>query len=105
MSEATLIDDAAGGLSLNGDLQVAAATRLYTQLPVTAANYAVNLSAVNAVDSAGIALLVDWQQRLQAAGGALTLIDVPDSVERLARIGGVAKLLGLNIEQAKSTDP
>ncbi len=105
MSEARLIEQASGELQLSGDLQVAAATRLYAELPVTATTYEVNLSAVEAIDSAGIALLVDWQQRLQSAGGALTLVDVPDSLVRLARIGGVAKLLGLNTEQAEMNEP
>lgn len=104
MSEATLTQKPSGDWRLSGDLQVAAATRLYAELPVTQATYALNLSAVEAIDSAGIALLVDWQQRLRSAGGDLKLVDVPDSLERLARIGGVAKLLGLDTEQAKKSE-
>jgi len=104
VSEATLIEEATGDWRLSGDLQVGAATRLYAELPVGAATYSVNLSAVEAIDSAGIALLVDWQQRLHSAGGALRLIDVPDSLQRFARIGGVAKLLGLNTEEAEMSE-
>lgn len=104
MSEAKLADDDAGGLVLSGDLQVTAATRLYTELPVSADPYIVSLSAIEAIDSAGIALLVDWQQRLNAAGGTLVLTDAPDSLQRLARIGGVAKLLGFNPDQSELSE-
>jgi len=104
MSEATLADDGAGRLVLRGDLQVTAATRLYTELPVSADPYTVSLSAIEAIDSAGIALLVDWQQRLNAAGGTLVLTDAPDSLQRLARIGGVAKLLGFNTDQSELSE-
>ena len=104
MSEATLADDGAGRLVLRGDLQVTAATRLYTELPVSADPYTVSLRAIEAIDSAGIALLVDWQQRLHAAGGTLVLTDAPDSLQRLARIGGVAKLLGFNTDQSELSE-
>jgi phospholipid transport system transporter-binding protein len=55
----------------------------------------IDLSAVQAVDSAAVALLLDWQRAAQARGAALDLAGVPAGIESLARLYGVSALLGL----------
>lgn len=55
----------------------------------------IDLSGVQAVDSAAVALLLDWQRAAQARGAALALTGVPPGIESLARLYGVTALLGL----------
>jgi phospholipid transport system transporter-binding protein len=88
-----LLGNAPDALRLEGALQVEAAEQLLKSLPMTAACYQVSLKGVSAVDSAGLALLLDWQHRLNHAGGELVISDIPESLQRLAQIGGVDALL------------
>jgi phospholipid transport system transporter-binding protein len=62
---------------------------------IAAGDAQVDLSDVQAVDSAAVALLLDWQRAAQARGAALSLIGVPAGIESLARLYGVTALLGL----------
>jgi phospholipid transport system transporter-binding protein len=57
---------------------------------------AFDLSAVRAVDSAAVALLLAWQREAQARGGRLALSGVPSGLNGLADLYGVSALLGLN---------
>lgn len=55
-----------------------------------------DLSAVTAVDSTAVALLLDWQRQAQARGAALVLRGVPAALTSLAKLYGVDGLLGLD---------
>jgi phospholipid transport system transporter-binding protein len=55
----------------------------------------VDLAGVTAVDSAGLALLVEWARWARQAGGTARFINVPAQLSSLARIGEVDDLLGL----------
>lgn len=52
-----------------------------------------DLGGVTAADSSGVALLLAWQRRAQAAGQRLTFVNVPDNVHKLAALYGVDTLL------------
>jgi phospholipid transport system transporter-binding protein len=54
-----------------------------------------DLSAVAEVDSAAVALLLDWQRQAKAAGARLQLVGVPADIASLARLYGVDSLLDL----------
>ncbi len=53
-----------------------------------------DLSAVQSVDSAALALLLAWQREARAHGAALALTGVPAQVASLAKLYGVESLVG-----------
>lgn len=53
-----------------------------------------DLSAVTAADSAGLALLIDWLASARSAGKHLRYVRAPDALLALARLSDVAPLLG-----------
>ena len=55
----------------------------------------VDLSGVTKADSAGLALLLEWQARRKAAGGELEIIHAPDLLLQLARLADATSLLNL----------
>ena len=59
-----------------------------------------DLSALSAVDSAGLALLVDWLACARARGCTLRYEKVPQSLQGLAKMSDVESLLGLGGEDA-----
>lgn len=54
-----------------------------------------DLSAVAEVDSAAVALLLEWQRQAVARGGRLALSGVPADIASLAKLYGVDSLLDL----------
>lgn len=52
----------------------------------------IDLADVQAVDSAGLALLLEWQA---AAGGSLSMTGAPSSLVQLARLSEATELLKL----------
>ena len=52
-----------------------------------------DLSGVSAVDSAGLALLIDWLACARGAGKRLFYVRVPSALMALARLSEVAPLL------------
>jgi phospholipid transport system transporter-binding protein len=61
---------------------------------------AFDLSAVAEVDSAAVALLLEWQRQAVARGGRLVLSAVPADIDSLARLYGVDSLLDLGADPA-----
>lgn len=53
-----------------------------------------DLSAVQSVDSAALALLLAWQREALAHGAALALTGVPAQIGSLAKLYGVESLVG-----------
>jgi phospholipid transport system transporter-binding protein len=62
---------------------------------IAAGEFAVDLAAVAEVDTAAIALLLEWQRQAIARGGRLALTGVPADMVSLARLYGVDGLLEL----------
>ena len=56
---------------------------------------AVDLSGVGQVDSAGVALLLEWARLARHRHAQLTYIEVPERALALARIGNAEQLLPL----------
>ena len=52
-----------------------------------------DLAGIQAADSSGVAMLLAWQRRAQAAGQRLSFINMPDNVRKLAALYGVDSLL------------
>jgi phospholipid transport system transporter-binding protein len=55
-----------------------------------------DLSAVTEIDTAAIALLLDWQRQALARGSRLRLSGVPADIASLAELYGVDELLHLD---------
>ncbi len=74
-------------IRLDGDLTVATVGRLCAQLPTLEARYdTLDMAAVGEVDSAGLALVVYWQQQRAGRGERLTLLQPPAQFHRLAAL-------------------
>jgi len=56
----------------------------------------IDLAGVTTADSAGLALLLEWQSRQRQRGGDLTMRDAPDSLLRLAGLCDSVGLLKLS---------
>jgi phospholipid transport system transporter-binding protein len=54
-----------------------------------------DLGAVTEVDTAAVALLLEWRRQAAARGGKLRLSGVPADVASLAALYGVEELVGL----------
>ena len=66
----------------------------------------VNLADVESGDSSALALLLEWQARARKAGRTIRFDQPPESLQVIARLTGVAPLLGWsdpdsNAESAK----
>jgi phospholipid transport system transporter-binding protein len=54
-----------------------------------------DLSGVSRVDSAGLALLVEWVREGRRQGRTLAFTGVPEQLLSIARISGLEEILGL----------
>jgi phospholipid transport system transporter-binding protein len=100
MSEASTIEiDAGHTARLGGPLTFASVSGLFGKMEQRLKGGAtitqVDLAGVGAVDSAGLALLLEWQSRQRKRGAALTVHNAPDSLLRLARLAEADELLSL----------
>jgi len=89
-----------GGIRLGGRLTFGTCSALYRELErlgehETAAG-PVDLSGVVEVDSAGLALLLEWQARQRRNGRRLALHDAPQSLLSLAQLADAVELLNLS---------
>lgn len=86
-------------LKLQGDLTLATVSDLFRELTSRLSGrerYSViDLGATGRIDSAGLALLLEWQAMANVAGEPLQLSNVPNDVLRLARLCQASDLLGI----------
>lgn len=54
---------------------------------------AVDFAAVTEVDSAAVALALEWVRQAERANVALRLVNLPASIQNLAKLYGVSELL------------
>ncbi|MEJ2382934.1 MAG: STAS domain-containing protein [Xanthomonadales bacterium] len=91
---------AAGGARLGGRLTFRTCTPLFEELQrrgeTTPVDGPVDLAEVDQVDSAGLAVLLEWQAQQKAAGHRLSLVNAPDSLLRLAQLAEAVELLNLS---------
>ena len=91
---------APGRLAVRGELGFATVVSVLTPgrdaLAAAAGNELVlDPAAVTKSDSAGLALLLDWLRAARARNLAVRVEGVPEQLADIARLGGVASLLGL----------
>ena len=79
----------AGPLTMDSVATVLAAS---AEVPLPATGV-IDLERVEAVDSAGVALLLAWQRRAAAEGKPLRFAHIPPSLDSLAQLYGVEELL------------
>ena len=85
-----------GRFELSGDVGFADAARLLDEGDTAFAGLErveVDLARVARVDSAGLALLIEWSLSARSAGRALRYRNIPPAVASLAGISEVAELL------------
>lgn len=62
---------------------------------IAGGDFVFDLQSVTEVDTAAVALLLEWQRQAIARGGRLQLAGVPADIASLARLYGVDGLLDL----------
>ena len=64
-----------------------------------------DFSGVTAIDSAAVAVLLAWQRAARARTLALSFINVPPTLQSLARLYGVAELLPSTVDVSRFVAP
>ena len=97
--DCTMQEGADGAIELLGELTFHTTPRLYeTSTPLldsTDGPAQLDLGGVNAVDSSGLALLLEWQSRRSPAD-RLQIINAPPSLVSLAQLCEAVDLLNLS---------
>lgn len=96
---ASIIARAADRYALDGALTYATVSTFWIStknLFRSTGSYFVDLSAVTEIDSAGLALLIDWVRRCRASGATITFEQAPTKLTALAKIGDLSELLNLS---------
>lgn len=89
-----------GKVRLAGVLTFESVPLLYREmeqrLPAAGPVTTIDLAGVTTADSAGLALLLEWQSRQRRRGRELTMNDAPDNLLRLAGLCEAVELLNLS---------
>lgn len=89
-----LLQRAENGYALSGRLDNQHSQAIYQTLPTAESHaVAVDLQALERIDSAGLAVLVLWSNRQQAAGGSLLLVNIPLQTQQMMTILGLNAIL------------
>ena len=85
------------GYDLSGDLTYDTVPDLFKQIPVKVSHStSLNLSNVERVDSAGLALLMEWTCLAKASNKEIVLIQVPVSLKSLIDVSGFREVLSVS---------
>ena len=84
-------------LDVSGALTIDAVPGIYleSQSLINSKTGTIDLAGVTSVDSAGLALLLEWQAAAQGRGANLAFINAPSDLLRLAALSESSDLLGL----------
>ena len=95
LEDVRLIQTAVDTWSISGCLTFETVGRLVAEMPSPApgADIQVDLTGLIRVDSAGVALMVEWMRRARIAQYQVHWCAVPEVVLRLIRVMGVGDLL------------
>lgn len=93
-----------GSLSLSGALTFDTVAALYVQTSASSHSGNVDLSRVSSVDSAGLALLLEWQSSANKRNITLAFINAPSDLRRLAALSEANGLLGLDQAAGSNND-
>jgi phospholipid transport system transporter-binding protein len=89
-----------GTVNLTGELTFESVPMLYREmerrLPSAGPVTVIDLSSVTTVDSAGLALLLEWQSRQLQRGRELTMHNAPENLQRLAELCEAVDMLKLS---------
>jgi phospholipid transport system transporter-binding protein len=55
-----------------------------------------DMAGVERIDSAGIALVIEWARRAKLAGGDMRLVNVPAGMTSLSKTTGIDQLLNID---------
>lgn len=78
------------GFTLAGEIDGQSSPLLAAALgDVADRHIAVDMSAIDFVDSSGLRVLIDAHQRAEEAGGSLTLVEISSPVARLLELSGM----------------
>ena len=101
MTEGCALNAGSDGVArVSGALTFETVTRLFhdmeRRLPDTGPIETVDLDGVSTADSAGLALLLEWQARQRKRGRELAITNAPDNLLRLARLSEAIDLLHIS---------
>ena len=86
----------ASGFAVSGEIDAHTAPDVAAAIATSAGGrLVIDLSGVEFVDSSGLRVLIDAHQRLQEAGGSLTIDSPSPAVRRLLEISGVDDYLAV----------
>lgn len=92
--------DGTGQILIRGELTFATveqalerSSRLFASESASTDSISVNLKGVRRVDSAGLSLLLEWIRHFRSQQKTVFFDEVPYSLQRLSRIGGIESLL------------
>jgi phospholipid transport system transporter-binding protein len=95
-----------GAVRLNGDLTFESVPLLYREmerrLPSSGPVRTIDLEGVTRADSAGLALLLEWQSRQLRRGRELTILNAPGNLIRLAGLCEAIEPLNLTGRDSES---
>jgi len=97
-SEATLVEQSPGRWLLQGELGFNTVSGVLQHAGVKLRQYEqlqVDLEGVTRVDSAGLALLVEWLRESEHAGNDIVFVNVPAQLLSIARVCGLDEILAL----------
>jgi phospholipid transport system transporter-binding protein len=60
------------------------------------AELVIGLNKVSRADSAGVAMLVEWQRRARQLGKSLQFLDIPEQMLSIVRVSGLDSILPLS---------
>jgi len=95
-AEAGLRADGSGRVVLTGPVTFATVgdlLRASQRLFVDQKSVTVDLGSVTSVDSAGLALLLEWLRTARSAGHAVTYTRLPDKLVAIAKLSGVEGII------------
>lgn len=98
MTEPSVKTGDAGAWTVEGELTFATVPALErrTLEQFDAPPETLDLAGVERMDSAGIALVVEWARRARGAGGSMRLVNVPAGMTALSKTTGLTRLLNID---------
>lgn len=87
--------DAESGYSLHGNLTYATVPGIFVQDLRLAGETRINLARVERIDSAGLALLVEWTCAARRQDKRVILEHIPNSLKSLIDVSGLQEVLSV----------
>lgn len=89
--------DANSGYGLNGNLTYETVPKLFEQIvPEYSESTSLSLHNVDRIDSAGLALLIEWSCLARKQNKQLVLKDIPASLRAMIDVGGLEEVLSVS---------